>query len=222
MARAEGVTTEKLDESLDGITSSLRSFIELSINEDDKTWGEWIASVAGHVEVRCWEKKNCTDASCPAYKSECGRCWLLVGSLCGANRQRGERSGQRNCHECEIYQTNVCRGSLCEIQEQIITLVHNLRSRQMELKDMAVHDPLTGLKNRRFFDLYIPHEVERVNRSQESLALVAVDVDGFKNINDSYGHLYGIGSFGSALIFWGNQFVVPICSSVLAVTNFSS
>lgn len=187
----EVVRTEQLDESLDVITTSLRSFIELSMKEDDKTWGEWIASIAGNIEVRCWEKKNCQNTSCQAYKSECGRCWLLVGSLCSSNRQNDERGESRNCCECEVYQANVCRGSLLEIQEQIITLVHNLRSRQLELKEMAFHDPLTGLKNRRFFDLYIPHEVERVKRSKESLVVVAIDVNDFKDINDAYGHIYG-------------------------------
>lgn len=183
--------TEKLDESLDGVTARLRSFIALSLQEDDRSWGEWIASVAGRVEVRCWEQKNCINTGCPAYKSECGRCWLLAGSLCGASGQNGERTERRNCCECEIYQANVCRDPLCEIQEQIITLVHNLRSRQLELKEMAIHDPLTGLKNRRFFDMYIPHEVERVNRSQESLVVVVIDVNDFKEINDAYGHSYG-------------------------------
>jgi diguanylate cyclase (GGDEF)-like protein len=190
MARTEdGIV--KLDESLDVITASLRSFIALSLQEDDKTWGEWIASIAGHVEVRCWEEKNCRNTGCPAYKSECGRCWLLVGSLCGCNQENGERPERRNCCDCEIYRANVCKDSLCEIHEQIITLVHNLRSRQLELKEMAIHDSLTGLKNRRFFDMYITHEVERVNRSMEPLVVMAIDVNDFKNINDAYGHIYG-------------------------------
>ena len=72
---------KKLTEALTGITDSLRSFVELSLKKDDKDWGDWIDSVARDVEVKCWEKKNCTRKDCPAYKSDCGRCWLLVGSL---------------------------------------------------------------------------------------------------------------------------------------------
>jgi len=191
MDSTEVLNTGKLDESLDGITASLRSFVELSLQEDDKTWGEWIASIAGHVEVRCWEKKNCGATNCLAYKSDCGRCWLLVGSFCSSNREPGETSCPHNCRECEIYLINVCKDSFVEIREQIITLVHNLRSRQLELKELAIHDSLTGLKNRRFFDMYIPHEVERVNRSKEPLAMVVIDVNDFKNINDSHGHIFG-------------------------------
>ena len=59
----------KISKSLDDITDSLRSFIELSLKEDDKTWGEWISSVAKDVEVRCWEVKNCQKTDCTAYKS---------------------------------------------------------------------------------------------------------------------------------------------------------
>jgi len=191
MTSAEVVSTGKLDESLDAITASLRSFVELSLQEDDKTWSEWIASIAGHVEVRCWEKKDCRNTDCLAYKSDCGRCWLLVGSLCSANRANDDSATPHNCRDCEIYLVNVCKDSFIEIREQIITLVHNLRSRQQELKEMAIHDPLTGLKNRRFFDMYIPHEVKRVNRSKESLAVVVIDVDNFKDINDAHGHIFG-------------------------------
>lgn len=191
MGSAEVINTGKLDESLDVITTSLRSFVELSLQEDEKTWGEWIAATAGSVEVRCWEKKNCGNSNCPAYKSECGRCWLLVGSLCNSNRENGYSSEPPDCRACEIYLINVCKDSFVEIREQIITLVHNLRSRQQELKEMAIHDPLTGLKNRRFFDMYITHEVERVYRSKESLAVVVIDVNDFKNINDGHGHIFG-------------------------------
>ena len=180
----------KLSKSLDDITDSLRSFIELSLKEDDKTWGEWISSVAKDVEVRCWEVKNCQRTDCSAYKSECGRCWLIAGSLCGSGSKLGP-DGTTSCVECDIYKTNVSKDPCSEIQEQIITLVHNLRSRQIELKEMATRDPLTGLKNRHFFDMYMSHEVERVRRSRESIAVLMIDINDFKFINDVHGHIAG-------------------------------
>ncbi len=181
---------DKLSTSLDGITTSLRSFIELSLKEDDKTWGDWISSVAKDVEVRCWEAKDCQKTDCPAYKSECGRCWLIAGSLCGSGVRLGP-DGTTSCVECEIYKTNVSKDPCSEIQEQIITLVHNLRSRQIELKEMATRDPLTGLKNRHFFDMYMPHEIERIKRNRGSIAVLMIDVNDFKFINDAHGHLAG-------------------------------
>ena len=178
----------KLSKSLDDITGSLRSFIELSLKEDDKTWAEWISSVAKDVEVRCWEVKDCQRTDCSAYKSECGRCWLIAGSLCGSGSKLGP-DGTTSCVECDIYKTNVSKDPCSEIQEQIITLVHNLRSRQIELKEMATRDPLTGLKNRHFFDMYMTHEVERVRRSRERMAILMIDINDFKFINDAHGHL---------------------------------
>jgi len=184
--------TEKdiLSNSLGDITTSLRSFIELSLKEDDKTWGDWISSVAKDVEARCWEIKACQKTDCPAYKSECGRCWLLAGSLCGSGNRLGP-DGTTSCVECDIYKTNVSRDPCTEIQEQIITLVHNLRSRQIELKEMATRDSLTGLKNRHFFEMYMPHEVERIRRNREKISVLMIDVNDFKFINDAHGHIAG-------------------------------
>lgn len=181
---------DKLSLSLGGITTSLRSFIELSLKEDDNTWGDWISSVAKNVEVRCWEAKDCQKVDCPAYKSECGRCWLIAGSLCGSGTRLGP-DGTTSCVECDIYKANVSKDPCSEIQEQIITLVHNLRSRQIELKEMATRDSLTGLKNRHFFDMYMPHEVERIRRNRGSIAVLMIDVNDFKFINDAHGHLAG-------------------------------
>jgi diguanylate cyclase (GGDEF)-like protein len=180
----------KIGKALDDITNSLRSFIELSLKEDDNTWADWLSSVAKDIEVRCWEVKDCQKTDCPAYKSECGRCWLLAGSLCGSGDRLGP-DGTTSCVECDIYKANAPEDPCAEIQEQIITLVHNLRSRQIELKEMATLDPLTGLKNRHFFDMYMSHEVERVRRNKESIAVLMIDVNDFKFINDAHGHLAG-------------------------------
>ena len=61
--------------------------------------------------------------------------------------------------------------------------------------EMAVHsaitDKLTGLYNRRYFDYFIDLEFKRSLRENSSLALLMIDVDNFKNINDTLGHLIG-------------------------------
>jgi diguanylate cyclase (GGDEF)-like protein len=182
----------RLGKSLDDITSSLRSFIGLTMGKDDKTWADWITSVAKKIEVRCWEKKSCTRTDCPAYRNECGRCWLIAGSLCPANGVSvSGPDGTTSCIECPVYLANVSGDQYAEIQEQIITLVHNLRSRQLELQEMATHDQLTGLKNRRFFDMYMAHEMEKVKRGNENLAILMIDINDFKVINDTCGHMAG-------------------------------
>lgn len=59
------------------------------------------------------------------------------------------------------------------------------------LKLLAETDPLTWLFNRRHFDRRLQAEADRAKRSEHLLALLMIDVDGFKRINDSYGHRVG-------------------------------
>jgi diguanylate cyclase (GGDEF)-like protein len=60
-----------------------------------------------------------------------------------------------------------------------------------ELSRQVLHDPLTGLPNRRFFASRLAEEHERSQRYGQPLALAAIDVDHFKRINDTYGHAGG-------------------------------
>ncbi|RZA06371.1 MAG: diguanylate cyclase [Moraxellaceae bacterium] len=60
-----------------------------------------------------------------------------------------------------------------------------------ELTRLSNEDPLTGMYNRRYFNQSIHTEWERSERSGEPLSLVFVDIDCFKNYNDTYGHLQG-------------------------------
>ena len=55
----------------------------------------------------------------------------------------------------------------------------------------ALHDPLTGLANRALFLDRLQHSLAATGRHQKPLATVLVDLDGFKEINDSYGHAVG-------------------------------
>ena len=60
-----------------------------------------------------------------------------------------------------------------------------------ELAALVLTDPLTGALNRRGFEQELARAVARASREAEHLALLAVDVDQFKRINDSFGHLAG-------------------------------
>ncbi len=66
-----------------------------------------------------------------------------------------------------------------------------LREANAALQRLSMTDALTGLKNRRWFQDRLEAEYERLQRIQSSLALVSIDVDHFKSINDNYGH--GVG-----------------------------
>ena len=56
---------------------------------------------------------------------------------------------------------------------------------------LSSHDPLTGLANRREFELAITRELDRVARTAEPALLLMIDIDRFKRINDSFGHTIG-------------------------------
>jgi diguanylate cyclase (GGDEF)-like protein/PAS domain S-box-containing protein len=62
---------------------------------------------------------------------------------------------------------------------------------QNELRDQATRDPLTGVFNRRYFREAIELEVERSRRSGRPIGFLLIDVDRFKQINDTYGHQTG-------------------------------
>jgi len=59
------------------------------------------------------------------------------------------------------------------------------------LCELSLKDPLTGLANRRHFRSVLSREIDTVARSGESALLLMLDIDHFKKINDSYGHLAG-------------------------------
>jgi diguanylate cyclase (GGDEF)-like protein len=66
------------------------------------------------------------------------------------------------------------------------------RNRMMaDLQQLAITDSLTQLYNSRHFFAQLKMEIERANRYGHSLALLLLDIDFFKNYNDTYGHLEG-------------------------------
>ncbi len=59
------------------------------------------------------------------------------------------------------------------------------------VKQLAYLDGLTGIFNRRFFELRILEEIERARRYGAGMAVIMADIDQFKNLNDEFGHLLG-------------------------------
>ncbi len=73
------------------------------------------------------------------------------------------------------------------VGETIKLSLSNLKLRD-ELRSQAIHDPLTGLFNRRYLDETLPRELNRAQRISAPLCVVMLDIDGFKQFNDSFGH----------------------------------
>ena len=76
---------------------------------------------------------------------------------------------------------------LDEIEKQRNQLILD----EAKLRALSVRDPLTGLYNRRYMEETFDREIQRAIRKQQPLCVIMADIDGFKNINDTVGHVLG-------------------------------
>lgn len=91
------------------------------------------------------------------------------------------------------------QAALLEAQQEInrkLDIRVQQRTKELEianakLQEMSFSDGLTGVKNRRYFDERIVAEYKRAFREQKYLALLMLDIDHFKDVNDQHGHQIG-------------------------------
>lgn len=69
--------------------------------------------------------------------------------------------------------------------------ISDLKRVEEELRALSVTDALTGIHNRRYFQERLKAELDRAQRDQQDLAVIMLDIDHFKRINDQYGHAVG-------------------------------
>ena len=81
--------------------------------------------------------------------------------------------------------------SLLVIYLTIVFMTSALKTRLRQLDELARLDSLTGLYNRRAFYQVVAQEVARSKRSHSTYTIAYIDVDNFKGVNDTYGHLGG-------------------------------
>ncbi|MDW3687886.1 diguanylate cyclase [Cupriavidus sp. CV2] len=90
------------------------------------------------------------------------------------------------------YQPALVEG--CDIVQGLHVFVRDVtveRAQVNRLEQLTLADHLTGLLNRKGFDRYLSAAIKRADQNQSSMALLLVDLDGFKCVNDSYGHAVG-------------------------------
>jgi diguanylate cyclase len=75
--------------------------------------------------------------------------------------------------------------------QQATDEINHLKSKMAQYKTEAIRDPLTQVSNRRGFDIKLKEMIGAANNSTTPLCLIIADIDHFKRINDTFGHLVG-------------------------------
>ena len=139
-------STNQDGDSLEKLISDIKTFIKLSLDSEEQSVQHWINEVSDPVESFCYARTQCNETDCLAYKSECGRCWLQAGTMCGGKVQGKFADKYELCTECKVYKEYVGDDPVRNLRELVITLVHSLNLRQTELKEaLAEVKTLRGL-----------------------------------------------------------------------------
>jgi diguanylate cyclase (GGDEF)-like protein/PAS domain S-box-containing protein len=77
------------------------------------------------------------------------------------------------------------------LNKELEKRIKEIAGLEAELREQAIRDPLTGLYNRRYLNETIDREFERARRHGQPISILMIDIDHFKKINDTYGHLAG-------------------------------
>jgi len=177
-----------------------------------------IIPIVNKKRISCWRIKKCGEKDCPAYGNTWLRCWLIPNiKKCGKTGSTGLEN-LKQCEMCEVFSsqdTNAIEGILLvdnslsgkPIDQETITVlsviahavgvaINNTKAYSSVLWD-AIHDDLTGLHNRRYFNERLVDEVDRAKRYGGTISLLLADIDHFKQVNDTYGH-----SVGDAVLVW--------------------
>ncbi len=110
-------------------------------------------------------------------------------SLCASTAFVGRRKDD------SIFHLSLTARSFESGSAALVALVaHDISNRvayEKEMSDLAFYDPLTQLPNRRLFDKRLQQAIEHVRSSNRMLAVLFLDLDGFKTVNDTFGHQAG-------------------------------
>jgi two-component system, cell cycle response regulator len=137
-----------------------------------------------------YRRRQAQKASLARYQSA-----ALQTELLRLQHRLDEKDAQRRA-------TERARGALVAFNEELSRRVREVQALQEALRQQATQDPLTGLFNRRHLNDTLPQLHALARREQQPLALVIIDLDHFKQVNDRHGHAAGdrlLAAFGEML-----------------------
>ncbi|MDQ3820019.1 MAG: GGDEF domain-containing protein [Acidobacteriota bacterium] len=167
--------------------NSSKNFVETAI-----TWGEGVTHESTFTPDECWALRRgglhfaANPTSAPA--CEHVKCSAPHGYLCIPLLAHGETLGVLHLCATEPSAINDSKQHIIRnISEQFSLTLANLRLQQT-LRTQSIHDPLTGLFNRRYMEVSLEREMLRARRHETPLGVVMLDIDHFKRFNDTFGH----------------------------------
>jgi diguanylate cyclase len=137
--------------------------------------------------------------------------------------QRKLLSEERKARIAQAKTLQVQKEANTRLEQRVLERTQDLESLNQQLKELSSTDALTGLKNRGHFDRIFQSVVVKAYRFRQPLSLMVLDIDHFKQFNDTYGHLVGddclqmvascIGEFATrpqdlAARYGGEEFVI--------------
>jgi diguanylate cyclase (GGDEF)-like protein len=168
--------------------------------ESAARWGTRLSVNQTFAPDECWSlRRGCTHALPAGVSSvRCTHLQAAGSSVCVPLIANGEAIGVlsiQNDDELSDASTDsegfARRNQLASaVAEHIALAISNLNLREA-LRQQTIHDPLTGLHNRRYMQEFLEREILRARRKGRPLALMMLDVDNFKRYNDTFGHPNG-------------------------------
>jgi len=181
------------------ITSPSRNIVEAVT-----TWGDVLATEKTFAPDNCWAlrrgKVHLVNDSTSALKCTHVSGSPVAGYLCVPLAAQGETLGvlyleyssqpANRSHGLGEDQMEALGRQARAVGERISLALANLRLRDV-LRSQSIRDPLTGLFNRRYMEESLERELRRAARNQQCVALLMLDIDHFKQFNDTFGHQAG-------------------------------
>lgn len=166
----------------DAALRKVTELVALAGNCADVFVGLSAATSIALVRGQCKELYKMAEPECDAMLEEIGRSTKEVARLFEINIGSGQS------FDDVLKKANE---ALVEITLRSQQQASSLRQQNQELRQVAATDALTGLANRGRFDQFVADAFEVARREHKPVALILLDVDQFKKINDQYGHPSG-------------------------------